>query len=388
MSQMRGEIFALDRCGMGRAGGAARVLAQRLASFTPQQARRADPMVVARAAGMAGHEIDLTALEPRAQVEEGGPSPGQVVTPDRAIAAIAPAPSSAPQAAAGATATPGPGPRAIDTAEAPSVRQTGAETTQASVLPVPQRQARDEVFALSAPPSVASPAALPAPRWGLAGAGIIPATAPAPAPQTPEVRNADVFPLTASDRPPSAAAGMDQATAAVSEPVPVLLSNVPDTPAPVPANATLQSLALRELRHDATPATTTPAARSVMATPASAAVISPLDLSSQPAPQHPAQSASTRPALPVQAMGRSEAVAAMTLMAPSNVDHRLLERLAEGARKRADDVVVHIGSVSVVMRPASPVPAPQAIAAPAPPASAAPPRVHRNPWLGHGRGGE
>ncbi len=354
MNEVHGETFALAHRGIGRISPA-RVLTQRLATFTPQSVRGADPWLSARSGGASMNELDLAGLNPQAPDEEEGAAMPLTSMARDAVAETATTarPEERPSSVASQTSLPPD--RVGVVASVPEVRQLRGETMQAFSPPRHVADAPDEVFALAIPASAPPPVTTPAPRWGLAE--------PTASLVAPDVR-------------------LRESTA---QPVPPTRSQSIASAAPQPAAA----IAHRDERVPPAPIDSAspmgPARRAQPDVPVTAA---PTHAQSDLAPLRPKQVSKEPAAPPAQPMGHIEAPAGATRLPPATLEHRVLERLAEAARKPADEAVIRIGSVSVVMRPAPSAPPPQQTAPAAPPTSAPMRSAHRNPWLSRGRGGE
>ena len=354
MNEVHGETFALAHRGIGRCSPV-RVLAQRLASFTPHNARGVDPLLIARSGGASMNELDLAGLTPQAPEEQQS-----AAMPAASIARAA-----VPEAAAAVWPGDRPSPAASETSLAPArasviasaaqVQEARSEMMQVFSPPQQVAEARDEVFALAIPASAPQTLATPAPPWGLAA-------------------------------PTASVAALDDSSREATAPSVAPARSFPQAPQSVATNAPQQERASRapiDPRHPASPMAP---ARQVQPGIATAAAPSRAHSERAPLREKPASIAPS--ALPAQPMGHIEAPAGATRVPPAAADHRVLERLAEAARKPGEEAVVRIGSVSVVMRPAPSAPPPQQISPAAPPPSA-PMRIgHRNPWLSRGRGGE
>lgn len=366
-----GETFALGHAGIGRAGGA-RTLVQRLVRFSPQAARAVDPSALGRFKAPMVGELDLAVLLPQPP-QEGEGMPATTLTHRAAIGAEEPVPHAAPPVPVQVEARAWPG-ASSDMPIAPHVAPSHADPTSTVLQAQGRVAASIEVFALDAAAGAVTPQAA-------ATSKTPPMTPAAPLESAHQVAApASTLPDRA---PPSQAAGeAAPASAATPRSIPAPLAPRTATAAQAWRAAALADVAALSdaIAHSAT-----------SAQPGALGALAPVAATKEPELVQQLQAAPAKRAVTATSpMGQPSAPADARRPVDSVPPVGIVERLVEATRPRADEAVVRIGSVSVVMRPAAPPP-PALAPATAPrvaPSSATAPGFHRNPWLSRGRGGD
>lgn len=360
MSDAGSETFALPHHGIGHSARP-RVLAQRLASFSPQAARGVDPLRVARAG-----ELDLAALRPQPVKEGAAPL----------LASLPPGARSESGREVGPADQPAPVPAEVAPLPAPPDGMAGlphrAEgPAEAMLWPSPPQGAAAatlEVFALADPASAPPRIAAPTPELQV--------SSPAGPGGTLAMPGLPALPAVAQLLPVAQIAANPVAPAALSLPREERAIAEPQSPRPTRVDPSAAA--------PSPPASAAPVpADDLPPSPTRAGGKIPTDTEAVP-PLVVSRSA----ALPATPMGPPAAPAGAPRLPPEAPAPGVLERLAEVTRKRDDEALVRIGSVSVVMRPAASMSLPPPMPALAPPVAAPMRSAHRNPWLGRGRGGE